>query len=403
MTIAVGVSKTLRYKKQSVLGTAVSGAGAQVLRRVTSDIDLAKDTYQSAEIRPDMQVADFRHGMWKVGGGVSGELSPSTYKDIIQSGLRRDFAAVTAISGVTITIAGSGPTYTVARSAGSFLTDGIKVGMVVRLSVGSFNAANISKNLFVLSVVALTLTVMPVNGVAMVAEGPIATSTVTATGKYTYVPASLHTADYYTFEHWYSDISQSEVFVDCKINTLEFGLPATGMSTFKAGVMGRNMTVGTSQSFTSPTAATTTGCLAAVNGILQSGGSSIAIVTGMTVNVDGGMTTGAVVGSNYSPDVFAGRVKVGGQVTLYFQDATFRDAFKDETALSLAVVMATGTSATADCISIMLPNVKLGGATKSDGEQGLILTCPYTALYNGSGGTGIATEATTIAIQDTAA
>jgi hypothetical protein len=123
----------------------------------------------------------------------------------------------------------------------------------------------------------------------------------------------------------------------------------------------------------------------------------------MTVNVDGGMTTGAVVGSNYSPDVFAGRVKVSGQVTLYFQDATFRDAFKDETALSLAVVMATGTSATADCISIMLPNVKLGGATKSDGEQGLILTCPYTALYNGSGGTGIATEATTIAIQDTAA
>jgi hypothetical protein len=56
----------------------------------------------------------------------------------------------------------------------------------------------------VLSVVALTLTVMPVNGVAMVAEGPIATSTVTATGKYTYVPASSHTADYYTFEHWYS-------------------------------------------------------------------------------------------------------------------------------------------------------------------------------------------------------
>jgi hypothetical protein len=51
----------------------------------------------------------------------------------------------------------------------------------------------------------------------------------------------------------------------------------------------------------------------------------------------------------------------------------------------------------------MLPNVKLGGATKSDGEQGLILTCPFTALYNSAGGTGIATEATTIAIQDTAA
>jgi hypothetical protein len=192
MTIAVGVSKTLRYKKQSVLGTAVSGSGAQVLRRVTSDIDLSKDTYQSNEIRPDMQVGDFRHGMWKIGGGVSGELSPATYKDLIQSGLRRDFAAVSPITGASITIAGSGPTYTVTRAAGSFLTDGIKTGMTVRLSAGAFNAANIAKNLFVLSVVALVLTVMPVNGVALVAEGPIATSTVTATGKYTYIPAIAH-------------------------------------------------------------------------------------------------------------------------------------------------------------------------------------------------------------------
>jgi hypothetical protein len=246
---------------------------------------------------------------------------------------------------------------------------------------------------------------MPVNGVALVAEGPIATSTVTATGKYTYIPASSHSADYYTFEHWFSDIAQSEVFVDCKIGTLEFGLPATGMATFKAGVMGLSMTTGTSRILTSPgnVIATPTGCLAAVNGILMSGGSALAIVTGMTITVDGGMTTGAVVGSNYSPDVFAGRIKVGGQVTLYFQDAVHRDAFKSETALSIAVVMATNTTATADCVSIMLPNVKLGGATKSDGEQGLILTCPFTALYNSAGGTGIATEATTIAIQDTAA
>jgi hypothetical protein len=129
MTIAVGVSKTLRYKKQSVLGTAVSGAGAQVLRRVTSDIDLAKDTYQSAEIRPDMQVADFRHGMWKVGGGVSGELSPSgrtrtSFSRVFVATSRPSPRSAASRSRLLV----PGPTYTVARSAGSFLTDGIKVG-----------------------------------------------------------------------------------------------------------------------------------------------------------------------------------------------------------------------------------------------------------------------------------
>jgi hypothetical protein len=119
-----------------------------VLRRVSSDIDLSKDTYQSNEIRTDMQVADFRHGMWKIGGGVQGELSPGSYKDLIQSGLRRDFAAVTAITGASITIAGRGSD--VHRHPGRWLVpdDGIKAGMVVRLSAGAFNAANISKNLF---------------------------------------------------------------------------------------------------------------------------------------------------------------------------------------------------------------------------------------------------------------
>jgi hypothetical protein len=404
MTIAVGVSKQLRYKKQSALGTAASGASAQLLRRVTSDIDLSKDTYQSNEIRPDMQIADYRHGMWKVGGGVNGELSPGTYKDLIQSGLRRDFTTVTAIASLSITIAGSGPTYTVTRSAGSWLTDGIKAGFVVRLTAGAFNAANSNKNLFVLAVTSATvLTVMPMNGVAMVAEGPIATSTLTTPGKVTYTPTTAQTADYYTFEHWFPDIVQSEVFVDSKIGSLEFGLPATGMATFAAQVMGLKMTRGTSQNFTSPTAATTTGVLAAVNGVLMSGGSAIAVVTGLNVKVDGGMSTGAVVGSNFSPDVFAGRVNVTGQLTAYFDGVTFRDAFVDETALSLAVAMATGTGATADFISLIMPNVKLGGATKSDGEQGLIITAPFQALYNGSGGAGVASEQTTLEIQDSQA
>ena len=49
---------------------------------------------------------------------------------------------------------------------------------MVRLSVGSLNAANISKNLLVIGVTATVLTVIPLNGVAMVAESSIAGCTV---------------------------------------------------------------------------------------------------------------------------------------------------------------------------------------------------------------------------------
>ncbi len=42
-------------------------------------------------------------------------------------------------------------------------------------------------------------------------------------------------------------------------------------------------------------------------------------------------------------------------------------------------------------------------AARDDGEKGLVLTCPFTALRNTSGGAATASEDTTLAIQDSQA
>jgi len=202
MPYAVGSLKQVAIKAETTYGTIPAASGAQLLRRVTSTVDLTKETYASNELRTDFQIADFRHGVRSVAGSLNGELSPGTYKDFFSYALKRDFAAVTATTGASITIAGSGPTYTVTRAAGSWLTDGYKNGMVIRLSVGTFNAANINKNLLIVDITSATaLTVIPLNGVAMVAEGPIASATITATGKSTFVPTTGHTDKSFTLEH----------------------------------------------------------------------------------------------------------------------------------------------------------------------------------------------------------
>ena len=41
MTIAAGVAKQLRYKVEATFGTAPGASGAQVLRRVNSNLDLS--------------------------------------------------------------------------------------------------------------------------------------------------------------------------------------------------------------------------------------------------------------------------------------------------------------------------------------------------------------------------
>lgn len=400
MAIASGVAKQVRYKIETTFGTAPGAGSAQLLRRVESTLNLSKESYQSNEIRDDYQVADFRHGVRKVDGGIKGELSPKTYADFLAAALRREFAAVTALSGLSVTIAGSAPTWTLTRAAGSYLADGVKIGDVVRLTAGSFTAANLNKNLLVVGLTATVATVIAFNALTLTAEGPIASATLTVVGKKTYTPVSAHTDKSFAVEHWHSDVAQSELFLGCKVSGIDINLPPTGMGTIDLALMGQDMTPNTSAYYTSPTAATATGIVAAVNGALLVNGTRIAICTGLSLKIDGGYSADPVIGSNIVPAIIPGRVNISGQFTAYFENGTLRDNFLNEDEISLVMALTTSSAADADFIAFSLPRIKIGGAGKSDGEKGIIATLPFQALYNSAGGASTSSEASTLIVQD---
>lgn len=403
--IQTGVAKQVRYKKQTTLGTAPGTTGGQSLRRVESLIDLAKATYQSNEKRTDMQLGDFRHGAQTVEGPIRGELSCLTYADFMAALLRRDFTSVADIvlGATTLTIAASGSLWTITRSAGSWLTDGAKVGNGVRITAGAFNAANLNKNLLVVDLTATVMTVFVLNGSSLVAEGPIGSGTVNFPGKKTFVPTSGHTNDFFAIEHYYSELDETELFLDCKPGSLALGLPATGINTVDFGFMGRSMTrlSGASAPYlTAPTAETSTGVLAAVNGALVVSGTPIALLTGLSINVNGNLAGEPVVGSNVYPDIFRGRVIVTGEFSAFFENVTLRDAFVDETEISLVAAFSASNAAAAQFMSLTLPRIKLGGAGKDEPETGIRQRIPFQALFNATGGAGTKHEQSTIAVQD---
>lgn len=410
MTIAVGPFKQVAYKKETTWGTLPGATGAQLLRRKTSSLDEVRQTYSSDEIRTDQQRAIFAHGARTAQGTIVGDLSGGTYTALIGSHLRRDFTAVSAMTGLSITVAlgavvNGVQTYTVTRSAGDFLAGGVKAGMVVQLTAGSFNANNSNKNLFVISSTATVMTVVPWGNGTMTAEGPIASATVSVPGKITYVPSSAHTNDSYTFEHRFTDLAQYEVFAGCRISTLQVSLPPSGLSELQIGVMGRGFgqAPGGTPYFTSPSAITTSAGMSSVNGVLRAAGGLTAVVTGLTLNSDGQMSTGQVVGSNYTPDVFAGPLLVKGSMTAYFDSATIRDAFYNETTTSLQVVAYASPAANAPSMSFVVPALKFGGQQKSDGPGPIVITCPFEAILNAAGGAGTDSEATSFWIQDSLA
>ena len=304
---------------------------------------------------------------------------------------------------MSVTIAGTGPTYTVTRAAGSYLTDGFKRGDVTRLSVGALNAANINKNLLITGLTTLTATVRVLNSVAMVAEGPVASTTMTVIGKKTFAPATGHTNKSFSVEHWFSDVPASEVYSGCQPTKIEISLPPTGLATISIPVMGQNVTTAVGQYFTSPTAASVTGLTAAVNGDILVGGVAVATLTGLTLSIESNRSGDPVVGSSVIPTRFPGRILVSGQATAYFEDTVLRDAFLNETEIEIMVVLTSDETATSNFIAFTLPRCKLGGSSKSDGEGGIVQTIPFQALLPTTGGAGIANELTTISVQDSAA
>ena len=403
MAVEQGQLKRLAYKKQTGLGSAASGSGGQYLRRETAAFNLMKDKFNSNEIVTHQQYTGDTYGVSKASGTLSGVISPATYKDFLASLVRADFATVTAITGLSLTIAGSGP-WTITRSAGDFLTGGIKIGHVVRITAGTYTGTARDINLLVTGVTSTVLTVVVPNGSSLTAQGPIASSTVTVVGKTTKVPITGHTNDYYTIEEWYTGNSKSRLYTDMQVASASIQVPATGNATISMPFVGLGRTKGNSQVLTSPTAETTTTILSASNAYILINGTRSTVATSLSLTVDGKVTHGEpVAGSRTLSDVVRGEVNVSGTVTVQYDAETISDLFVNETAVSIICVLFADGTATSDFVSFVIPRAKFFGDDIDDGKKQLVMTLPFSAELNSSGGASLANDQTTIGMQDSAA
>ena len=416
MSIAEGVQAQVAYKAYSsgvitanALATSSSDPGAssaQVLRRVASSLKLAKDTYQSAEMRAARQIADFRHGVKRVTGAVSGEFSPGTYMDFFEAACRGTrAAAVTASEADFTSVAADNATSKFTFASGNPVTKGFRVGNVLRFT-GMSDTDNNSKNFVILSFGGTQnrdVTVYPAPD-TMSADTAF---NVASTGKSIIVPSSGFVSRKFGFEHYFSDLDIAHLFTECRIGGFNIQLPPTGMSTVEFPVMGRNMeryATSAAPFFTSPTAAGTTGVLAAVNGLLQVGGTTVGVVTGLSMQMDMSPSSDPVVGQNFVPEIFLGRANITGQVTAMFQDDTLIGNFINENEVSILAYLTTSTDVNSPAVTIFLPRVKFGDGTPPvQGEGAQIITLPFQALKSTSVEATTGIPATTFQMCDTEA
>lgn len=415
MSLAEGVQGRLSYKAYST-GVIASNtqptsssdpgaSGGQIIRRVSSTLKLAKDTYQSNEVRTDRQIADFRHGTRRVTGNiVSGEISPSTYWDFFEAVLRTTAASAVSLSQSDLTsVSADNSTSKFSFGGGDPSALGLRVGSILRFTNLS-ESTNNTKNFLITGMSGTSnrdVAVYPAPA-TMTADSAFDVAEV---GQSLYAPASSFVSRKFAIEKYFEDIDIAELFTEVRADGFNVQLPASGNSTIDVTGMGRDMEVYTGTAapfFTSPTAANTNGIFAAVNGLLRVGSTNVGVVTGLNVQAQLNGSSDPVVGQNFVPEIFLGRLNITGQATVMFEDETFINDFLNESEVSLLAYLTTTTADNSPAMSIYLPRLKFGDAdVPMQGEAGQTITMPFQALKGL--GTTAGEDATTIRLQDTEA
>jgi hypothetical protein len=404
-TFKRGVSKIVTIAEETNFGVLAGGTGRQ-LRRVNFAMNLNKDGYESQEILPSQQLRDGRHGVRRVTASMNGQLSPGTYTEFWENMLRRRFTAGVSATGMTVT-AVAGPPGTFTRAAGNWITDGFKVGDVVRFT--GFTAGAAVNNARNYRVSDLTATIMTVSGVApeaVVAAASAPSIACAVVGRKTFVPTTGHLFLSHSIDEWMPDgvTPTSNRGLGMTMQAARINVPPTGFATVDFQMVGQNMTTAATQAYGSATAPNALNSLVAVNGRIRYQGADVAFITGAQIQIAAPVDGPPVVGSDVVPSLFAGVIRANGSINALLRDNQMYDVFQNETEVDLHLWMTTDNTANADFFSIVMNRVKLMSNQRNDSDRAIIQSFSFSALEHVIGaGAGTKFEGTTITLQDSAA
>ena len=185
----------------------------------------------------------------------------------------------------------------------------------------------------------------------------------------------------FTVERGFPDISQYEVFRGVTPTQMDITISPTGITTATFNVIGMGWEAPTGTSLGTPSDVATNSPFDGVcNATLEEGGTEIAIVTGLSLSMANGRTTGALVGSCGSDIPANGQMQITGEMTARFQNAALVSKFKNESESSLMVQLKdlAGT----EYLQFEFPRIKYTGDNKANNDNVVDVSMTFEALYD---------------------
>jgi len=376
-TFSSGGFHSLSFATEATFGVSTY-ATLTSLRHTSCSLALAKETFQSAELRSDRQISDFRHGNQKPAGNIGFELSYEEFDTFLEAALGGTWQS--AYSKAAATWA-AGKTANIIYS--STATHTLVTGDVI--SVSGFTGTQgltLNTTMMIGGHVPHTLTI---TGVTLVTKAAGATVTLLRN------PSLLAgtTQRSFAIERTFSDISKYQQFRGCVINTMSLSVKPNAIVTGEFGMLARGAASTGTPWDSAPTASQTGSPYDSFTGAVKEGGSAIGFVTAIELKLDNGGTPTYVVGDDQTPAIPLGRSNVTGSLDVYFADLTMLQKFEDETESSVEFYLGSGVPG-GESYRFYLPRVKYGsGDNPASDEKPIVLKMNYQALYSTTDETNI--------------
>jgi len=189
------------------------------------------------------------------------------------------------------------------------------------------------------------------------------------------------TARSFTIERHHEDIDKYIRSTGCSFNSMSLSVAPNSMVTGSFSVIGKDLTTsGTAITGATYPAATTTDPFDSFTGAITEGGSSIAVVTALELNIENGMEAQYVVGDSTTLQPPLAKSTVTGSITAYFENTTLIDKFINETSSAITFTL---TDAAGNDYVFNMPNVKYNsGNPEVAGAGAITVTLDFIALFN---------------------
>ena len=374
---------------ESTYGTCPTTPAFDFVRQTGNSLALAQGVVKNAEIYADRQMRGLKMGQRQVGGKISGVLSYGTYDKFLAGALQSTWAAKNAPYAAG-TISATASDNSINDSANGFpsLVAGDKI------TIAGFTGGSTTANQSDLKVVSATASKIIVSGgVAFIDDA--AGETVTVTTLTNRLKAGL-TRQSMSLLRNFTDLADGSpnqpwhLFTGCEVETMSLGIMSGDKdTTVEFDILGQNETIAnTAPGSSTFGSASTTPTIASFTGTIKEGGSTIAIVTELTIKLANSLAVRPVVGTNLTRLPSVGPSDVTGQLTAFFEDSSLLAKFLAGTATAFDFTLLDSAG---NAYRIQIPNLIYTGGGEPDvkGSGPLTQALPWQALFDTTTGSNI--------------